>query len=424
LLDKKAYIGVLRLTRDVGKESRIGMVATSYNFIEKHNQILGIDGRFKLDKQTTLTLHTVGTTSNRYFRDPELDRTTACANLTGRERRFCQSRLVYRKGNGFGYLAQLDKAGRNLFIQAFAFGRTRDFRSDVGFVRRTNTNENDFYISWNSTPQQKARLVSWNVESFKQLLYDWDGRIQGGQSGAHLFFNFQKQSFFGGGFDDRYEKPYEEEFGAKRTATQAGAFFGEPTRSSHNKVWFFGGGATPSKKYSMRFFANFGHGALDYDFGGGPKYPRVSPAALQFGQGVALDPGPGFALDMNGSFTYKPTEKLQLSLNYNKSRLRRYDTGLVAMDDNIYALRGTYQFTRFLSARARVDYDTLASNIRGQFLMAWAPNPGTAFYVGYNDDLNRNGFNPFTGDLEPGFRRNGRTFFIKMSYLFRKSFGG
>lgn len=424
LLDKKAYIGVLRLTHDVGKESRVGMVATSYNFIEKHNQILGIDGRFKLDKQTTLTLHTVGTTSNRYFRDPELDRTTACANLTGRELRFCQNRQVYRKGNGFGYLAQLDKAGRNLFIQAFAFGRTRDFRSDVGFVRRTNTNENDFYISWNSTPQQKARLVSWNVESFNQLLYDWKGQIQGAQTGAHVFFNFQKQSFFGGGFDDRFEKAYEEEFGAKRTAAQAGAFFGAPTRSSHNKVWFFGGGATPSKKYSMRFFANFGSGALDYDFGGGPKFPRVSPAALQFGQGVALDPGPGRALDLNGSFTYKPTEKLQLSLNYNKSRLRRYDTGLVAFDDNIYAFRGTYQFTRFLSARARVDYDTLASNVRGQFLLGWTPNPGTAFYVGYNDDMNRNGFNPFTGDLEPGFRRNGRTFFIKMSYLIRKSFGG
>jgi len=44
--------------------------------------------------------------------------------------------------------------------------------------------------------------------------------------------------------------------------------------------------------------------------------------------------------------------------------------------------------------------------------------------IGYNDDLVRNGFSPFTGQLEPGFRRNGRTFFIKMSYLFRKSFGG
>lgn len=54
-------------------------------------------------------------------------------------------------------------------------------------------------------------------------------------------------------------------------------------------------------------------------------------------------------------------------------------------------------------------------------LMGYTPNPGTALYVGYNDDLNRSGFNPFSGKLKPGFRRNGRTFFIKMSYLFRKS---
>ena len=33
----------------------------------------------------------------------------------------------------------------------------------------------------------------------------------------------------------------------------------------------------------------------------------------------------------------------------------------------------------------------------------------------------RNAFNPFTGQFEPGLRRNGRTFFIKVSYLFRRS---
>jgi len=424
LIDKKAYVGVLRLKRDIGKENSIGMVATSYNFPEKHNQLAGVDGRFKLDPQTTFVFHVVGTTSNRYFRDPELDRASVCAPLTGRDRIFCNRRQVYRAGNGFGYLANYTKAGRHLFMQAQAFGRTADFRSDVGFVRRTNTNEDDFYWSWNSTPQQKARLVSWNVESFNQVLYDWSGRIQGGAYGGHLFFNFQKQSFIGGGFDNRYEKDYEEEFGAKRTSYQSGQFFGEPTRASNNKVWFIGGGTTPSKTYSMNFFANFGYGGMDYDFGGGPKYPRVSPAALQFGQLFPqLDPGPGRGLDLNGSFSYKPTNELSLSLDYTKSRLRRYDTQLVAFDDNIYTLRGTYQFTRFTFARARVDYDSLNSNVRGQFLLGWAPNPGTAFYAGYNDDLNRNGYNPFTGDLEPGFRRNGRTFFVKFSYLIRKSFG-
>src|SRR5205814_208056 len=95
-------------------------------------------------------------------------------------------------------------------------------------------------------------------------------------------------------------------------------------------------------------------------------------------------------------------------------------TGRVAYDDNIFAFRSTYQFSRFLFARARVDYDTIASSIQGQFLLGWTPNPGTSFYVGYNDDLNYNGFSPFTAQLEPGFHRNGRTFFVKMSYLIRK----
>jgi hypothetical protein len=67
-----------------------------------------------------------------------------------------------------------------------------------------------------------------------------------------------------------------------------------------------------------------------------------------------------------------------------------------------------------------VDYDTLASRVRGQFLLGWTPHPGTSLYIGYNDDLNYNGYSPFTTRFEPGFHRNQRTFFIKMSYLFRR----
>jgi hypothetical protein len=99
----------------------------------------------------------------------------------------------------------------------------------------------------------------------------------------------------------------------------------------------------------------------------------------------------------------------------------RDDTKLTAFDERLYSLRATYQFTRFVAARARVDYTALQSRVRAQFLFAWTPNPGTALYAGYNDDVNRDGFNPFSRVHEPGFRRNGRTFFVKMSYLFRRS---
>jgi hypothetical protein len=158
---------------------------------------------------------------------------------------------------------------------------------------------------------------------------------------------------------------------------------------------------------------------FDYDLGAGPRFPRVSPAAL-LNPEAQLDPGVGDTRDINATFIWQPTDALCFSLDYINSRLVRNDTRRVAYDQKIYSLKTTYQFSRFTFVRARADYDTLRSNVSGQFLLGWTPNPGTAFYVGYNDDLNHNGFNHFTGQFEPGLRRNRRTFFIKLSRLFRR----
>jgi hypothetical protein len=100
----------------------------------------------------------------------------------------------------------------------------------------------------------------------------------------------------------------------------------------------------------------------------------------------------------------------------------RHDTGLVAFDDNLFSSRSTYQFTRDTFTRLRLDYSTLNRRVRSQLVFGWTPNPGTALYIGYNDDMNYNGYNPYTGIRESGLHGNGRTFFIKASYLFRKSF--
>jgi hypothetical protein len=202
------------------------------------------------------------------------------------------------------------------------------------------------------------------------------------------------------------------------------AFYGpDPERSAYNRDVYFYVESTPSKKYSFFIFSLYRWGQMDFDFGTeNPDFPRASrPGRLD--PDAPRDPGPGNQWTVEGSASYQPTDALRFSLNYNKARLVRQDTGLTAFDDNIYSLRGTYQFTRFIFARARVDYTTLGRNARGQFLLGWTPNPGTSFYVGYNDDMNRNGLNPFSGTLEPGFRRNGRLFFIKASYLIRKSIG-
>jgi hypothetical protein len=420
-LDHNASVAVLRLKRDVGKENNLGLIATSYNFIDKHNEVAGFDGRFRLNKITTLDFQLLGTHARRFFYEPELDKD------------------VYRTGKAFAYSASYDISGRNWGATLLGEGYTKDYRAELGFNSRTNTNFHGFDLRYFTDPNEKKKLVSWGVESFHHLDYDFQGRLQIWESDATVFWNFQNNKNFWLAYRRGHERLIEEEFGAKRTATQQGIFFDSSERATDKQhfVAFF---STQQKKYGGNIKTAYRMGTFDFDFGGGRKFPRVSPGFFLAREAEAaglcdvdnpppicnepLDPGSGNLLDINGSAYYQPTGALRLTLNYTKNRLVRDDTHLVAFDDNIYSLRGTYQFSRFVAARARIDYSTLSSRARGLFLFAWTPSPGTALYIGYNDDVNRNAFSPVNGLLEPGLRRNGRTFFIKMSYLFRRSFGG
>ncbi len=413
-VDKNAYIGVLRLKRDVGKENSIGMLATSYSFIEKHNQLLGIDGRFRLDKQTTLSFQTLGTTSRNFFFDPN----------DGVDR--------YRTGNGFAYLTSYVRAGRNWGWELYGEGFTQDYRADVGFVQRTNSNFNFAFIRYNSDPNPKKKIISYHIHNATHVDYDWQGRMYIWETENLVELQLPRNSYMGGWWETGYERLFDHEFGPTREAKPCNpfgvddnkcTFFGESTERASNKQHLsFFMGSNPSKKFQFNAQVTHRWGHFDLDFGNGDKYPRVSPAALLLGQDAPLDPGRGNLLQFNGSVSYQPTNELRASFSINSQRLKRYDTDRVAFKVNIFTLRGTYQFTKATFARLILDYNTLNSRLRSQALLGWTPSPGTAFYAGYNDDLNYDSRHPFTTQLVPGFRRNARTFFIKMSYLLRRGF--
>lgn len=415
-LDKNAYIGVLRLKRDVGKENSIGMIATSYNFIDKHNQVLGFDGRFRLDKQTTFTFQTLGTTSRNFFFNPN------------------EGETRYRTGNGFGYATSYNVSGRNWGWELYGEGFTRDYRADVGFFQRTNSNFNYGFLRYNSDPNPKKKVISYHVHTFSHVGYDWQGRMYSWESENLVELQLPRNSWIGMWWEPGYERLFDHEFGATREAkpcdpfkpTDKGGctFFGTNNERASNKqhLSFFGGSSYSKKiQFNAQVTQRWGH--FDLDFGSGShKYPRVSPGALLLGEKAPLDPGRGGLFQFSGGITYQPTNELRTSFSVNHQRLRRYDTGLVAFKINILTARGTYQFTKATFARLILDYNTLNSKLRSQALFGWTPSPGTAFYAGYNDDLNYASPHPFTTQLVPGFRRNSRTFFIKASYLIRKGF--
>jgi len=401
-IGKNAYVGVLRLRRDVGSQSSVGMIATSYNFVEKYNQLAGIDGRLSLGPKTFFNFQVLGATSRRFFYDPKADQN------------------IYRTGNGLGYFAELNKTGRHLSLQLASEGYSPDYRADLGYTLRVDMNRWSVLARYNSEPKPNSKLISWSVLYTFLTQVDWQGRKQYGYHYPRLFLNFKQQTFLNFYLYRDFLRLFEEEFGPQRTATQPGTFAGASERRTVYRGLMIEAGTAPSKKYSFKVAIDNAWDYFDFDFGAGPKFPRVSPAALT-DPTAPLDPGPGKSLSITTSAAYQPTNALRVSFNYTKSRLERNDTKRVAFDQNLYSLRANYYFSRFTFARTRLDYDTMIANVRGQFLLGWTPNPGTSLYLGYNDDLNYNGFSPFTNHFEPRWQRNSRMFFIKLSCLIRHS---
>lgn len=433
-IDKNALFSVLRVKRDFGKENNVGFFATARIFPQNRNFVGGFDGTFKLNPKTVMTFQVLGTHSRKNFYDSLTDR------------------VNYRTGNGLGYYFSVDYTTDLHGWYFEANGRTSDYRADAGFTKRTDSNTIFFANRFSTTSKPKAKVIRVNWNQFGRFGFDGKGRVQQGLIGNNFNLSLQGNMFIYTEFGVQMEKVYENEFGPTRNPAtgQLGAFYGAPFRSSYEPYFSINANKTINKKISVYGFVGSIINSLDYDFGAGPRYPRASRAFTSylqspeyinyinalylyqadpvnnpypnFAQPPQLDPGRGWQFDANIGAEYKPIDPLRVSVDYTKSKLTRNDTHKEAYNTNILSLKSTYQFTRFIFVRSRLDYDTLSSNASGQVLLGWNPSPGKAFYVGYNDNFNYNGFNPFTGQYEHGFERNNRTFFIRMSYLFRKSF--
>jgi hypothetical protein len=397
---RHSLVGIVRLRHEVGAASHIGFLGTAYHFVDRDNLTAGADFRVAGGTRAVAIVQLTGTWARRTFYDPDRDRDTL------------------RTGRGLGYHAELRSTSRHLNLTLTGRGRSPDYVSETGFAPQVNNHVWSLETRWDAEPRPAALLHSWSAMHTVLAWFDWKGRMTYGYVWPHATFNFPRLTSVTVGAYMDYLRLFEEEFGPRRNAQQTGAFAGPGVRQTVYRGFAITGGTTPDRRWKLAWTFDWSWDAFDYDFGGGPKFPRVSPAALA-DPNAPLDPGKGNTFDATVSVMWGPAAVLRFGATYTKSRLRRNDTHRVAYDENLWSAQAVYQLSRFTSARVRADYRSSRSNLRPQVLLAWTPNPGTALYAGYNDDFNSDGYSPITGAREPGLRRNARTLFVKLSYLVR-----
>jgi hypothetical protein len=175
---------------------------------------------------------------------------------------------------------------------------------------------------------------------------------------------------------------------------------------------------------------------------------NLNLVALRSGN-VNYNPLPGqspFLLNqdvVNLLFTVQPVRQLTIDNTYLLDRDHAANGDAFVYESQTMRSKVNYQFTRSISARVIAEYDSTLANpantsllrtkqVATQVLLTWLPHPGTAVYIGYNNDLqnlSRSLCNRLpNGSCDPNnttvpragpLLNDGRQIFIKASYLFR-----
>lgn len=380
-----AASAIARLRRDVGAGSNVGLLATLRRFPDRENGLASVDGRFQLDPGTIVSFQAAGTRTRVGAQGPF--------------------------DSAVGYRAQGVRKSRHFATTLTAEGRSPAYAADLGYTRQADVMNWSIDHRFDSEPKPDARLISWSLLHTGFVQNDWKGRMKYAYTYPGVALTLPRQTSVLVRFYADFLRVFEEELGT--------VFARSPERETVYTGYYVEVGTTPSRAWSGTVWITQSWNAYDYDFGAGPRFPRVSPAAL-LDPDAPLDPGPASSFDAQGRVEWKPTDAFRASVTYTKSRLVRDDTRRLAFDQNLFSLQASRQWGRFAFCRVRADLDSLDSRVRGQVVAGWTPHPGTAVYLGYDDDLRRDGFNPQTGAREPGFVRAGRTFFVKLSYLLRR----
>jgi hypothetical protein len=382
---KHAFFGVGRVTQDLGKGSSLGGIFTDYQFAGSNNRIGGLDYTARLNESWTSNGQMVESstkeTDGRYAAGPasyvELDRNGHSFNLNTN---YQDISTGFQSVPGFITTSDIRQGNEHA---TYRWYRTSGLLQSIGL-------ENNVNIGWDHQGNRVLRylqfdpffLLARNTTLAPILLLNSD--TVGPQDGYALAGN---RNFA------------ENQIGVVARSA--------PYRQLNFNIQAFHGGA------------------VNYN-----PAPGNVPALLHQESVQAL-------------VTVQPVQSLTVDNTYLLDREHDAATGADVYENQTLRTKLNYQFTQALSARVIVEYDSVLVNpaltslqrtkqVSTEALLTWLPHPGTAIYLGYNNDLQNYDRTicqrMATGRCDPGqpilsrssnFLNDGRQFFLKASYLWR-----
>ncbi len=395
LYGERAYNTVLRVNRDIFRQSAVGMMYTDRELAGTHNRVGGIDSRFKLGKNWWLTGQAVS--SETTLPDGSHSAGPAYKSQLRYDGRQFYSNTQYNDlSPGFntltGYI-ETEAVERTVYV-----GRTitqPPLRTDMRGVSEV--------AMYRFRPEHKY-LVSWGPTVFVNPVWDHRGNRLDAYQDYTMSWEFTGQTAFELYWQQDQEMLRPEDFlGLTRNTVY----------SHHRQGLYFETSLVPQVSFK-----------LDYSRG---TQINVVPPPGRLPVLARVDTA-------NLSLILRPGKHLRIENTYLFDRLEDRLTEASVFNNHIIRSTWLYQFNERLSLRLIPQYTTVLANpvftsltttknFNGDFLFTYLVNPFTAIYVGYNGNMDNIQLETALAGNRilrtPGLYQDGRQFFVKLSYLLK-----
>lgn len=400
--DHSPMYNIVRLQRDMGKQSRLGMVYTDKADGKAWNRVLGVDGRL---------------VRGVYSLQGQL-----ASSFTGGNTESTNAPL---------WDVSLLRNGREFYAR-YGFSAISDgFDAQSGFIARTGVSLINATHRVNIFPKRGGLIEVFSPEIYMLGRYRYADLVTR-RPAQDVQLHLRTNTRFKGGWQVGAQF-LREEFGYDKALYSNYYLFRPRTGGGVDTVAYTG---TP-------YLPNY-DGVISV---GTPEFRRFSFSSVAvFGQDENFQEwSSANILNLNQTLTLRPTEQIRIAGTWVYEEFNRKTDGSSVLRRSTPRLRLEYQLTRQFFIRtigeyAKVKQDSLRDDSRtelpiylraanGTFsraagfertraridvLFSYLPNPGTVFYVGYGDALAAN-----SPQGPESLRRTSDVFFAKLSYLFR-----